>query len=43
MAALDFAIGLRVAPGNLPVHHAEIPQMLGESVPNSEPWSVWMR
>ncbi len=43
MAALDFSIGLGAAPRNLPVGHPEIPQVQVKSVPNSEPWSVWMR
>jgi hypothetical protein len=33
MAALDLAIGLGTAPGNLPVGHPEVPQVPGEVGP----------
>jgi len=43
MAALDLAVDLGAVPRNLAVDHPEIPQVQVKSVPNSEPWSVWIR
>lgn len=44
VAALDYPVALRGVPGDGPVADPEVVQMPGEgSVPNLEPWSVWIR